>query len=285
MGKGRDNIKIKELVLEEGRYIPDCDIEYPETNPFEHIIEVVYNTDKEIKLDDTYPYLDDSFHYKINELINHLGLDLGVIWLNKVKYGLKIEGRKKMRRYLKLYKDGAMTLCNHVYRFDMVSILSTMLFKKLRFPIYGDHIRGKESWYMRYVGGIPIPEEKSGLRRFNEAFDELRRRKTWLHVFPESCSWKYYVPIRPFKKGAFTMAYKYNIPIIPLVISYRERKGIYKWFDKAEVPLITIHVGDAILPDLSKPRKEEIDRLLHESHAQMVKMAGIIKNPWPASID
>ena len=48
---------------------------------------------------------------------------------------------------------------------------------------------------------------------------------------------------------------------------------------------MTVHVGDAIIPDLNRPRKEEVDRMLREAHAQMVKMAGIVKNPWPATLE
>ena len=83
-------------------------------------------------------------------------------------------------------------------------------------------------------------------------------------------------------KGALTMAYKYNMPVIPCVISYRPRTGIFRLFDKANVPLLTLNVGTPVLPDITKPRKDEVGRLLNEAHAQMVRMAGIRKNPWPA---
>lgn len=134
---------------------------------------------------------------------------------------------------------------------------------------------------MRYLGGVPVPETHSGMRPFAEAFDEYHRRKDWLHFFPESCSWKFYAPIRPFKKGAFSMAYKYAIPVIPMVISYRPRTGIHRLFDKKEIPLVTLHVGTPLFPDVTKNVKEESHRLLTEAHAQMVSMAGILQNPWP----
>ena len=153
--------------------------------------------------------------------------------------------------------------------------------RNLWFPIYGEHLRGKDAWFIRYLGGIPIPDNYAGMRPFDAAFDEYRKKKEWLHVFPEAASWKFYTPIRSFKKGAFTMAWKYNIPVIPFVISYRPRTGIYRLFDKPEIPLLTLHVGTPIFPDVTKPRKEETARLLHEAHAQMVSMAGIIDNPWP----
>jgi 1-acyl-sn-glycerol-3-phosphate acyltransferase len=101
-------------------------------------------------------------------------------------------------------------------------------------------------------------------------------------VFPEEVRWNYYKPIRPFRKGAFTMAYKYNVPVIPFVITYRERKGLYRLFGKKSEPLMTLTVGEPLLPDRTHSRKEEVDGMRIKLHTQMEQMAGILENPWPA---
>lgn len=137
---------------------------------------------------------------------------------------------------------------------------------------------------MKYVGGIPIPESFTGLGKFDAALQELHERRKWIHIFPESCSWKFYAPLRPFKMGAFNMAYRYSLPIIPLAISFRPRTGWRKLFSKNE-PLLTIHVGDPIVPDLNTPRKKEAERMRELAHKTMLKMAGIVSNPWPSGID
>lgn len=264
----------------EGTYIPEIDVEYPEDRSDAHIIGVRYDGRK-VTLDEHYPYYDNSFRYRFNHALNRFLLHCLVIPVNRVRYGLKIEGKENLRKYKAQLKDGAMTVCNHVYRWDLACVLDAIGNRNLWFPIYGEHLRGKDAWFIRCLGGIPIPDNHAGMRPFDAAFDEYRKKKEWLHVFPEAASWKFYTPVRSFKKGAFTMAWKYNIPVIPFVISYRPRTGIYKLFDKPEIPLLTLHVGTPIFPDVTKPRKEETARLLHEAHAQMVSMAGIIDNPWP----
>lgn len=276
-----DNPKYKEMTVKTGTFIPDIPIDFPVDDPAAHLLEPAPAL-KEIAFDDTYPYLDDSFDARWQMFKCYFGLELFGFLVNKIRYGVKVVGRSKMRKYRKLFKNGAMTVCNHVYRWDYVSILWAIRHHRLWAPMYAPHFRGKDAWFMRSIGGIPIPEERSGLRRFNEAFDELHRRKEWIHVFPESCRWDWYTPIRSFKPGAFNMAYKYGIPVIPLVISYRERKGIYKLFGDESTPLVTISVGDPLIPDTNANRKEEVARLGHEAHARMVEMAGIIHNPWPA---
>ena len=79
------------------------------------------------------------------------------------------------------------------------------------------------------------------------------------------------------------MSYKYNKPLLPCVITFRERTGIYRLLGKKDMPLLTITIGEPILPDTTQPRKTEVDRLREVAHSQMTKMAGITHNPWPAS--
>ena len=281
MGKGIDNLRYREMEVEEGVYLPDYDVEYPEDDPGKHIVGVKYDG-SDVKLDGSFPYLDDSRHYKLHHFLNRLARVFLVQPLNRIRYGLKIVGKENLKPFKAALADGAMTVCNHVYRWDLVCITQAIGMKNIWFPIFGEHMKGKDMWFMRYAGGIPIPEERSGMRPFNEAFDELHRRKQWMHVFPEASSWRFYAPIRPFRTGAFTMAYKYGVPVVPCVITYRPRTGLYKLTEKPDVPLLTLHIGVPIIPDLTVPRKKEVERILKEAHSQMVKMAGIKKNPWPA---
>jgi 1-acyl-sn-glycerol-3-phosphate acyltransferase len=152
--------------------------------------------------------------------------------------------------------------------------------------MFAPNFRTKDGFFMRLAGGVPIPDSTtnmSALKKFNEAFDEFHRRGWWFHIFPEACRWDMYKPLRPFQKGAFTMSYKYNKPILPLVITFRERKGLYRLFGPKTLPLLTITIGEPILPDTTQPRKIEVERLRSMAHQQMTQMAGITHNPWPAA--
>lgn len=77
------------------------------------------------------------------------------------------------------------------------------------------------------------------------------------------------------------MAYKYNMPLLPCVITYRERTGIYRLFAPKNVPLLQVEIGEPILPDKANPRGQEIDRLREQAHRTMERMAGIVRNSWP----
>jgi 1-acyl-sn-glycerol-3-phosphate acyltransferase len=83
------------------------------------------------------------------------------------------------------------------------------------------------------------------------------------------------------------MAYKYNLPLIPMAFSYREPTGLFKLYIKKGYPLITLRIGDPILPDISLPRKEAVTLLRQQCHKKIVELAGIKEgeNPYPCEGD
>ncbi len=277
-GPAYRNFKVRE-----GVFVPEPAMDFPGDNPQTRMTPIRGKT-KDIQFDETYPYLDQSLKFKIWHILIYLTTWLVVFPVNRLRYGLKIEGRKKIRKNRKLFANGLMTVCNHVHRWDMLCVLQAMRYRKAWIPMYAQAFNGKDGFLMKHIGGIAIPENYRGLRKFDQALNELHDRKQWFHIFPESCSWYDYAPLRPFKTGAFNMAYKYNLPVLPMMISFRPRTGWRKIFSNSG-PLLTIHVGDPIVPDLKAPRKEEVTRLRDLAHSAMLDMAGIISNPWPSTID
>ena len=67
------------------------------------------------------------------------------------------------------------------------------------------------------------------------------------------------------------------------MITYRERKGIFRLFGPKNLPLLTVTIGEPIYPDTTQSRKVEVERLRGIAHAQMQQMAGIVHNPWPTT--
>ena len=277
-GPAYRNFKVKEEV-----YVPEPPEEFSGDDPFVKMAPIRGEL-KDIKFDETYPYLDKSLTFRIWHFLIYLVTWLVAFPANWIRFGIKIEGREKIRRNRELFANGMMTVCNHVHRWDMICVLQAMRYRRAWIPMYAQPFRGKDGFLMKAIGGVAIPEELSGLRAFDKAMDELHANKQWIHLFPESCSWRFYAPLRTFKTGAFNMAYRHGLPVVPLVISFRPRTGWRKLFGKGE-PLLTIHVGDPIVPDLTVPRKAEVARIRDLAHQTMLDMAGIVSNPWPSSID
>ncbi|GHV37082.1 hypothetical protein AGMMS49546_03840 [Spirochaetia bacterium] len=268
---------------DQGPYVPQLGIKYP-AEP-DHHMELkpkIYDT----VFDEHYPYLDKTLKFKLWSGFIYFSIWTLVFLVCPIRYGLRIEGRNILKKHRKLFENGAMTAANHVMRWDFLAVLQAVRYRRLYFPALASNINTADRGVIRAVGGIPVPLGIHAMKNFNLAFDELHRRKKWFHAFPEASSWDFYQPIRPFKKGVFTMAWTYNLPIIPLAFSYRPPTGIYRLFKKG-YPLITLRIGEPLLPDQSLPRKEAVNLLREQCHKRIIELAGTREgeNPWPCEGD
>lgn len=280
MAEIKNNRRYRDLVVGQDVYIPDVGMDYPEEDPMTKMLEE--QPTRDVRIDQDYPYYSNSLSFKIQHFAAYFLVYVPLMLKNVFVYGLRIEGRGVVRCNRKQFKNGVMAVCNHCYRYDGAALALALRWHWLWIPMLKDHFMGKDYWYLRYFGGIPVPEDASALKKFNMAFDEIHERKGWFLYFPEGRNWMYYKPLKPFHKGAFTMAYRYDIPVLPMAITYRERRGLYRLFAPQSVPLMTVRIADPIFPDTSKSRKEEVIRLLEESHAAVCRLAGIVRNTWPA---
>ena len=292
------NKRYIDLKVTPGTYVPPVVMDYPEDDPYVGLYKPIYDRPYP-EVDANYPYVDDSFKNRLriwfgyNVVLRILGAIL------RIKYGLrwKMEGDKRwsrcswtLRKRLRQYdlNNGAITVANHCYRHDCASVLTSIHGShRMRIPMFAPNFRTKDQFYLCVIGGIPIPAPEAGMsamKAFNAAFDEFNRRKYWFHIFPEAKRWDWYKPLRPFQKGAFTMAYKYNKPIIPFAVSYRERTGIWRLFGPKDEPCTQVIMGAPIFPDTTKPRAVETERLLNETHQAICRLAGIEHNTWPSQL-
>ena len=283
-----DNIRYKELEVAEGTYIPEVGIDYPEDNPVARLYKPVY--DRKVVVDEHYPYIDDTWQarwMRAGAWAVLLRVGLG-FWL-RLKMGLRIKGRAQLKANRKELAGGAITIANHMFRLDAPCVLLACQTKHtVKIPMFAPNFSTKDNFFLRAVGGIPIPEAEQGmaaLKKFNEAFDEFHRRGYWFHIFPEAARWDFYKPLRPFQKGAFSMSYKYGMPIVPCAITYRKRTGLYRLFAPAHIPLLQVEIGEPIFPDKTQPRSKEVERLRTEAHLRIEALAGITKNSWPIAAD
>ena len=293
-----ENKRYTDLKVTEGTYVPPVTMSYPEDDPYVGLYKPVYDREY-LPVDATYPYYDPSWRNRLRVWYGYSFVLRILGWILRIRYGLRwrIEVATKwrrsscgVRRWLKQFdlSRGAITIANHCYRHDCASVLTTFhASPRTRIPMFAPNFRTKDQFYLRIVGGIPIPAAEAGLsamKAFNAAFAAYDKEGYWFHIFPEAKRWDWYKPLRPFQKGAFTMAYKYNKPIIPFAVTYRERTGIWRLFGPKDEPLTQVVIGAPIYPDTTKPRAVETERLLKETHATICRLAGIEHNTWPSSL-
>lgn len=244
---------------------------YPERSD-EHMITVKHLRDTHF--DENYQYLPKGFWHKVSRGLLSVSLYLVGYLAATIRYGLKIHGRKKFKKNKELFKNGAITVSNHVLMWDYICILKAIRPHLQYHPGWKTNFEGPNAFFIRWVGGIPIPTDNMrAMAKFNRAIGEVLESGKWLHFFPEGSMWFYYPDIRPLKKAVFKYAVKYDKPVIPLAFSFRPRKGLWKLFGKN--PLVDLHIGSPILPNQNLEMNDAIDKLHKEVYHVMQVMAGI----------
>lgn len=252
-------------------YRHNLDIRYPERSD-EHMISVKHLRDT--NFDEHYQYLEKGFWHKFKRGVLLVCLYLVGYHAATLRYGLKIHGRKNLKKHKELLKNGAITVCNHVLMWDYICVLKAIRPKLQYHPGWATNFEGPNAPFIRWVGGIPIPANNlRAMVKFNKAIEAVLESGTWLHFFPEGSMWFYYPDIRPLKKAVFKYSVKYNKPVVPITISFRPRKGLWKLLGKK--PCADLHVGEPILPDTSLVMNDAIDKIHKEVYHTMQVMNGI----------
>ena len=120
----------------------------------------------------------------------------------------------------------------------------------------------------------------------NEAVGKHLENGGWLQVYAEGSMWEYYPYIRPFKLGAFSLACRYNKPILPLGFSFRKPSWIRKHIFKQDAA-ITVTVGEPIFKDESLSESEQRIDLAKRTHEAICALAGLEpgENLYPPIFD
>ena len=270
-------------------YVPNLGLVYPDKLDGRM---VNFKVVRDITVDENYPFLDRTPIFRFKRGIIYLTIFSIVRFLSFLRFGFKIEGRNILRKHRKLFKNGAMTVSNHVHRWDFIFVQLAVRYRTMYFPVWKEQLKGPDMGAIRLAGGIPIPEDIKTIRQFNKAFDDIHAKKKWFHAFPEGSRFDYFHSIRPFKKGVFTMAYRYNVPIIPLALSWRKPHFPFTLVNRLRAalgrlqpPMVTIRIGEPLLFDPNLPRKEAVQKMRKECHEAVIRLAGITNNPYPAEGD
>ncbi len=190
-----------------------------------------------------------------------------LLWFyDKFFLGVKVKGKKN----LKGLKGGAISVCNHVHYLDW-SICPVFLSKHKSVAV----VTLKDNFRIPFVrrllklyGCIPLAETHSDNVLFYKCLQNNLKSGKIIHLFPEASFWPYYNKIRPFKRGAFFFAVKYDVPIIPFIITFR--------YPKCKIlrnkPKLTVVVGEILFANKELNAKEQISDLQERTQKELEKL-------------
>ena len=167
-----------------------------------------------------------------------------------VVYRIRILGREQLRGL-----DAAVIVSNHTLLFDPGIIAHairprrtyfTMLEETALIPYLGT--------FVRLLGAIPIPEGAGSLRILDDAAGTALRTLGLIHFFPEGELYLGNQQLEPFHPGAFLLACRRGVPVVPVTTVLHQRL----WRGKGRVrvaghefrlpPRVTVVIGAPLFP-------------------------------------
>ena len=157
--------------------------------------------------------------------------------------------------HFKNLNTGAIITCNHFNAFDSFAIHLAYKASKQRKRRFYRVIRegnytnfpGFYGMLMKNCDTLPLSSNNSTMRKFFKAVDELLQKGHFILFYPEQSMWWNYRKPKPLKRGAFNMAVKNNVPVLPCFITMQDSDVLGD--DGYYVQEYTIHISEPIYPE------------------------------------
>ena len=172
---------------------------------------------------------------------------------------------------LKNLSGGAVLTCNHFNPFDTFAIHEAFLRsdtkeKKLYRVIREGNYTSFPGFYgylMRNFYTLPLSSNRKTMHKFSKATDKLLRDGNLVLIYPEQSMWWNYRKPKPLKSGAYSIAIKSTVPVLPCFITMKDSDKVGD--DGYPVQEYTIHISEPIYPDESLTRKAKIEKMIQEN--------------------
>jgi len=157
---------------------------------------------------------------------------------------------------LKNMKTGAMITCNHFNPFDSFAvekafrmsgqIKNKRLYKVIREGNY-TNFPGLYGFFFRNCDTLPLSSNKRTMVEFMKSVKTILDNGDFILIYPEQSLWWNYRKPKPLKSGAFKIAAKNKVPIIPIFITMQDSNIIGT--DGFPIQEYTLNIGEPIYPD------------------------------------
>ncbi len=173
-------------------------------------------------------------------------------------------------------KGGKIVTCNHFSITDNYAVWvalrdymnGKMLYKVIR---EGNYTNPPKPFglFMRHCNTLPLSSQKATMVKFVRAFRELLKRGETILIYPEQGMWWNYKKPRPMQDGAFSLAARNNVPIVPIFITMEDSDILDG--DGFNVQEYTLHILPAIYPDEDLSGSDVTNEMKNRNYKAWVK--------------
>lgn len=196
------------------------------------------------------------------------------VGFNYLWFGVRFEGREHLSRG----REGACILVsNHSLYLDPAVIIHALFPRRAYYTGLKSHFAVPVGGaILRLMGGIPIPDVR-GMRTAERTVGKALELGHHVHVFPEGEMTHMSQEIAPFQKGAFFLAIRLGVPIIPMTLAHRPRRFFGKELSPRLLqvrcvigaPIDSARMNGERLRDAS----DRLTKLVHEQMTQTISAA------------
>ena len=169
-------------------------------------------------------------------------------------------------------KGGAILTANHFSPLDSFIVHRTFDVSGRKGRFYriikeGNYTSfpGFYGFLMRNCNTLPLSSNMATVRKLLIAVDVILKRGDCVLVYPEQSMWYNYRKPKPLKPGAFELAVRSGVPIVPCFITMEDSEYISA--DEEYVQAHTVHVGAPIYPDESLNKRDRAAKMMGETYA------------------
>ncbi len=173
---------------------------------------------------------------------------------------------------LKKIATGAIVTCNHFNPFDCFTIekvfrLSGKIEEKRLYKVIREgnytNFPGLYGFFFRNCDTLPLSSNKKTMVEFMKAVDELLKKGDFILIYPEQSMWWNYRKPKPLKPGAFKIAARNNVPVIPIFITMQDSEKI----DSEGFPIqeYIVNIAEPIYPERELTLKENTEKMMNNN--------------------
>lgn len=227
---------------------------------------VHFSQTKEFEIGEDYDYLRRGFFKTVGYYAIRIFAIAVLSVFNFVVFGLKIRGRRNIR---KVGKSGAIITPNHVHEMDCTFVNLAFPKRRMYYATLETNFKIPTARHLiRWLGGVPIPAGTSDLKRCIAQAEYALSLGSNICIYPEGVLRPYCDGIRTLRSGAFRLSARSGCPIIPVAITFRERKGLFRLFKRK--PCISVTVLEPIFPDENEPSfRKKTEKLKERTRAAL----------------
>lgn len=248
------------------------------------ILEKIENLEKEGKFDidaendpptiplppENIDYLKKKYYSKFKNIVAN---KVGEKFLNDIikENKLIIRNINGIENFKKV-QTGAIITCNHFNPFDSFSIEQVFrvseqsktkkIYKVIREGNY-TNFPGFYGFLFRNCDTLPLSSNKRTMIEFKKAVDTILQRGDFILIFPEQSMWWNYKKPKPLKNGAFKLATKNNVPVIPIFITMEDSNIMGE--DGFPIQEYTINIGEPIYSNEKLSDRENTETMKEEN--------------------